>query len=188
MISAFSHALDLYHNLCYNQDIKTNKLVRRKKGEENMNAIQFHKLLRKAVAYYTSGAPEYTRMMDELSINAEEGQWEMVQEALREVDEFMSESAIGTLAQKEESLAMREGRRSRYPLSFELNEARYEKITALKREFTERGIKFRHDGEELYRSEWEYVAILLEKDVKRQKDERTKRIVHELLSKVKTFI
>lgn len=150
-----------------------------------MNAVEFHKLLRKAVAYYTSGAPEYTSVMDQLSMSAEDGQWEMVQEALEEVDEFMADSEIGTLAQKERIFAKREGRQDRYPTCFELDEVRLQKIATLAREYTDRRIKFHQNDVELHRSEWEYIAGILEKDVKRQKDERTKRILQETLNKVK---
>lgn len=149
-----------------------------------MKPVEFHKLLRKAVVYYVAGAPEYTSVMDQLSEHAEDGQWEMVQEALYEADEFMAESDAGTLAQKEEIYADREGRESRWPSVLEPNEVRYQRIATLAREYKQRGIKFRQ-GEDLYRSEWDYIAALLAKDVKRQKDERERRIVQDVLAKVK---
>ncbi len=150
-----------------------------------MNTVEFHKLLRKAVAYYLTDAPEYTSVMDELSSSCEDGQWDMVEEALLEVDEFMAESDAGTLAQKERLAAKRENRPSRYPTCFELDEERYKQIAILEKEYTDRSIKFRQVPDELTRSELSYMADLLAKDVKRQKDARDKRIIQDLLGKVK---
>ncbi len=121
-----------------------------------MNAVEFHRLVRRAVVYYAVDAPEYTATMDELvkACDQEEDQeegdrkWDMVLEALHEVDEFMADSDAGTLCQKEQIFAEREGRKNRYPGALETDEeVREAKIATLKREFRSRGIAFREDNE-----------------------------------------
>ncbi len=153
-----------------------------------MNAVEFHKLLRKAVIYYVADAPEYTRVMDDLSVACEEGQWGMVQEALEEADEFLADSDVGTLAQKERIAAKREKRQNRYPSLFDTDEVRAKQIAALAKEYTAHRITFRQEPEPLRPSELSYIVDLLAKDVRRQKDERNKRTLQELLQKVRSQI
>jgi hypothetical protein len=72
----------------------------------------------------------------------------MVLEALHEADEFLADSDVGTLCQKERIFAEREKRASRYPGALETDEkVIQEKIAALAREFRTRGIAFRDDEE-----------------------------------------
>ena len=109
----------------------------------------FKKALRKAIVYYAAGAPEYTGLMDELSVACTDEQWEQVEEAMEEVDAFMAESDIGTLYQKERVAAKREGRPSRYPSVFELDDVkRNTAIAALEKEYKDKGIPFRQEDRE----------------------------------------
>lgn len=114
-----------------------------------MHNADFQKALRKAIAYYAAGAPEYSHLMDELSIACTDKQWQQIEEAIDEVDEVLSESAIGTLYQKESVAAKREGRPSRYPSVFETDETkRSQMIAALEKDYRAKGIPFRSEDQE----------------------------------------
>lgn len=100
------------------------------------------KLMRKAVIYYIADAPEYTRLMDDLTQKCTDAQWEKLERMIEEADEFMADSDIGTLAQKERVFAKREKRRNRYPTCFDDDETRASKIALLVTEYERKGIPY----------------------------------------------
>lgn len=100
------------------------------------------KLMRKAVIYYVAGAPEYQRIMGNLKQVCSNAQWEKVCEMIEEADEFLAESDVGTLCQKERIFAKREQRPDRTPLAFDSEKVRAKKLAILRNEFVATGIKF----------------------------------------------
>ena len=60
-------------------------------------------------------APEYTHPMDDLSCKCTDAQWEQLEAMLEEADEFMADSDVGTLAQKELSLSNVRGVKTAIP-------------------------------------------------------------------------
>lgn len=103
--------------------------------------------MRRALVYYMAGAPEYEHLMDDLSCECTDGQWEKLCRTIDEADDFMGESEIGTLWQKENLAAKQEKRRSRNPLIFDDEATWKRKMAELAREYRAKGIPFREDDE-----------------------------------------
>ncbi len=108
----------------------------------DLSQAEIRKLMRKAVVYYVADAPEWERLMDDLTQVCSDRQWEKVQEMLAEADEFLADSDVGTLCQKEHIFARREKRPDRTPLVFDSDEVRARKLDALRKEFIAKGVKF----------------------------------------------
>lgn len=108
-----------------------------------MNQEKTLKLV-EAVTLYSSGI-DHSEVMDWLTIECTDSEWDFITEALRRVDEIKVDNGIGTIWQTESILAKREGRKHRYPSIFSgcINQQESDKRKAeLASEFRQRGIKF----------------------------------------------
>ncbi len=104
---------------------------------------EVRKKMRKAVIFYVADAPEYNHLMDDLTQECTDAQWEKLCRMIDEADDFLADSDIGTLAQKERMFAKRACRPNRYPTVFDLDDVREKKIAALAKEYKAKGIPFR---------------------------------------------
>ena len=103
-----------------------------------MEETAFIQALLRVVAYYSAGVRDgsYEHLMDDLTQQCTDEQWERVTATTEQVDEWLAETDQGTTAQKEKLAAKREGRRSRYPNVFEQGTPEADaRIAALRREF-----------------------------------------------------
>lgn len=99
--------------------------------------------MRKAVVYYVTDAPEWERLMDDLTCLCTDVQWEKLLRMIKEADTFLAESEIGNLLQKEALLAKEEKRKDRSPSPFDDQKVRLEKLAVIRDDFVSRGIVFR---------------------------------------------
>lgn len=98
-----------------------------------------------AITLYASGI-DHTEAMDWLSIECTDLEWELVCAAFDAVDEIKVDNGIGTVWQTEKILAIKEGRKHRYPSIFTncINQEQSDRrIAELANEFRQRGIKFK---------------------------------------------
>jgi hypothetical protein len=113
-----------------------------------MEDEEFERLHVAALVYYAAGAPEYSGVMEQLTIGCSDAQWAHMQFLLRLADDALGESGAGSLWQRERLLAREEGRKSRYPSIFFIGpeEERQRIIEEIALDFQRRGIKYSEEG------------------------------------------